>query len=134
MSWTRKWWVTCASEFKLVTSPAVIDELRRGTTPATQQRLDLLCGIELLEINEEVEEIAQIYINRLVMPKDPVGDALHLALASVHRVDVLLTWNCKHLANPNKMSHIRMINFELGLAMPMLMTPVNYLSGDEVDE
>ncbi len=65
------------------------------------------------------------------MPNDPGGDALHLALASVHRVNVLLTWNCQHLANPSKMEHIRLVNYELGLPMPLLTTPLNYLSGDE---
>ena len=133
MSWTRRWWSECSGAFRLVTSPAVIGELRRGTHPAVQSRIELLKGIELLDITEEVEEIVQIYIARVVMPKNPAGDALHLALASFHRVDVLLTWNCRHLANPNKMEHIRLINYELGLPMPILTTPVNYLSGDESD-
>ena len=134
MSWTRRWWAECSRTFKLVTSPAVIGELRRGTHPAVRHRIELLKGVELLDVTEEVEEIAQIYIARLVMPKDPAGDALHLAITSFHRVDVLLTWNCRHLANPNKMEHIRSINYELGLPMPTLTTPVNYLSGDETDE
>ncbi len=67
------------------------------------------------------------------MPKNPTGDALHLALASFHKVDVLLTWNCRHLANPNKMEHIRLVNYELALPMPLLTTPMNYLSGGESD-
>ena len=64
----------------------------------------------LLEITRPVEDVAQFYIDRLVMPNDPGGDALHLALAVVHRVDVLLTWNCRHLANPSKMEHVRLVN------------------------
>lgn len=98
-----------------------------------QDRIELLNGVELLDITEEVEDIVQVYIRRLVMPKDPAGDALHLAIASFHRVDVLLTWNCRHLANPNRMERIRSINDELGLPMPILTTPVNSLSGDESD-
>jgi len=88
---------------------------------------------ELLEISNEVREIVRIYIRRLVMPSDPTGDALHLALASFYHVDVLLTWNCQHLANPNKMQHIRLVNYELGLPMPVLTTPLNYLGGGESD-
>jgi hypothetical protein len=65
------------------------------------------------------------------MPRDPSGDALHMALATFHRVDVLLTWNCLHLANPNKMEHLRLVNYELGLPTPVVTTPLNYLSGDE---
>ncbi len=56
-----------------------------------------------------VEDIANIYVDRLVMPKDPGGDALHLAVAAVHRVDVVLTWNWRHLAKPGKMEPIRLV-------------------------
>ena len=89
--------------------------------------------LAILEISNEVREIVRIYIHRLVMPNDPTGDALHLALASHYRVDVLLTWNCQHLANPNKMEHIRLVNYELGLPMPVLTTPLNYVGGGESD-
>ena len=80
----------------------------------------------VLPITEEVIRIAQVYIDRRVMPRDPEGDALHLALASYHKADFLLTWNCKHLANASKFHHIRMVNFELGLATPILATPLNF--------
>lgn len=129
MNWTRRWWSEIAPNFTLVTGPPVIAELRQGAcAAATEQRLSLLNDAELLDTTDHVREVANIYIKKRVMPKDPNGDALHLALASAHRVDVLLTWNCQHLANPNKMEHIRRVNHELGLPMPLLMTPLNYLS------
>jgi len=133
MNWTRRWWSEFAAQFRLVSSPAVIAELRRGSGETRDRRIVLLKDVRLLEITEEVEDVAKIYIDKLVMPSDPAGDALHLALASFHRVDVLLTWNCRHLANPNKVEHIRLVNYELGLPMPLLTTPLNYLSGDESD-
>ena len=133
MNWTRRWWSELAPRFSLVTSPAVIAELRRGSGENTELRIALLADSDLLEITREVEDVANIYIQRLVMPSDPGGDALHLAVASVHRVDVLLTWNCRHLANPSKMEHIHLVNYELGLPTPMLTTPLNYLGGDDSD-
>jgi hypothetical protein len=57
------------------------------------------------------------------MPADDAGDAAHLAVASYHGVDYLLTWNCRHLANANKFEHIRVINRRLGLMTPELVTP-----------
>jgi predicted nucleic acid-binding protein len=129
-NWTRAWWSEIAPGFVLTTSAAVIAELRRGTGALTQSRLKLLDGLDLLDIDDDVEEITRIYIAKKVAPRDPVGDALHLALATHHRVDVLLTWNCRHLANPNKLEHIRVINFQLGYTTPMLATPLNYLDGD----
>ncbi len=133
MNWTRRWWAEIAPQYALVTSPAVIAELQRGTGETTEQRIALLRDAELLEVTSRVEDVANIYIQRLVMPNDPGGDALHLAVASVHRVDVLLKWNCRHLANPSRMEHIRLVNCELGLPMPLLTTPLNYLSRGEPD-
>jgi len=64
------------------------------------------------------------------MPNDPLGDALHLALASFHKCDYLLTWNCKHLANANKFQHIKRVNAMLDLYVPMLITPLELIEGE----
>jgi len=63
------------------------------------------------------------------MPKDPVGDAMHLALATYYKCDFLLTWNCNHLANANKFGHIERVNAMLGLSTPRLVTPLELLGG-----
>ena len=131
--WTRQWWSEYSAIFELLSSPAVITELRRGSHPLVQDRIALLKDVELLDITDEVQEIVRIYVSKLVMPRDPSGDALHMALATFYRVDVLLTWNCLHLANPNKMEHMRLVNYELGLPTPIVTTPLNYFSGDETD-
>jgi predicted nucleic acid-binding protein len=57
------------------------------------------------------------------MPRSDPGDAYHLAMASYYQVDFLLTWNCRHLANVNKQEHIKKVNEELGLKVPILTTP-----------
>jgi hypothetical protein len=64
------------------------------------------------------------------MPNNPTGDALHLALASWHKCDYLLTWNCKHIANANKAGHVKRINTKLDLHVPQLYTPLQ-LIGDQ---
>jgi predicted nucleic acid-binding protein len=133
MHWTRQWWEEYAGKNRLVTSVAVIEELQKGTGGKNEERMSLLDQAMVLPISEEVVEIAQVYIDKLVMPRDPQGDALHLAFASYHKADFLLTWNCRHLANVNKFQHIRRINFELGLACPVLTTPLNFLSSGDHD-
>jgi predicted nucleic acid-binding protein len=132
MNWTRRWWSEFGARFTLVSSSAVIAELRRGTDQTTGRRIALLKNVELLEVTMQVEDVAQVYVDRLVTVNDPGGDALHLALAVVHRVDVLLTWNCRHLANPSKTEHVRLVNYEMGLPVPLLATPLNYLSGVKI--
>ncbi|MBT5020449.1 MAG: hypothetical protein HON04_17090, partial [Planctomicrobium sp.] len=86
------------------------------------------------DISEPVIEIVEAYIARMVMPNDPTGDALHLALASYHQCDFLATWNCKHLANANKFDHIRRVNGILGLTVPSLVTPLELLGENPSDE
>ena len=134
MHWTRQWWQEYADKSTLVTSAAVIDELRKGTGAKMEERISLLDKASVLPIVEEVIEIAQVYIDKRVMPRDPEGDALHLALASYYKADFLLTWNCRHLANANKFHQIRVVNFEMGLSTPVLTTPLNFLSGGDNDE
>src|SRR5437764_14051987 len=81
-----------------------------------------------------IVEIVQMYIRHKVVPADPAGDALHLALASYHKCDFLVTWNCRHLANANKFGHIRRVNALLGLFVPALVTPLELLGGSDETE
>jgi predicted nucleic acid-binding protein len=130
-NWTREWWDSQREHYQLVTSIAVIEELERGDYPNKEQILSLVADIPLLSINTEIHDIVETYIRRKLMPADIMGDALHLATASFHGCDFLLTWNCKHLANANKFSHIRRLNTLLGLYVPALITPVELLSWEE---
>lgn len=57
------------------------------------------------------------------MPADLAGDAAHLAIACVHEMDFLRTWNIRHLANPNRTDHLIVINRRLGLLTPAIVTP-----------
>jgi len=125
--WTREWWDTHREKYFVVTSPAVIDELSSGSYAKRNKVLELMSTLPLIQVEAEIAEIVETYIRYKVMPDDPVGDALHLALASYHKCDFLLTWNCKHLANANKFNHIRRVNTMLGLFIPLLVTPIELL-------
>ncbi len=62
----------------------------------------MLQAVPLLAETPEIQPIVQSCIAHKVMPKDPSGDALHLAIASFYACEFLVTWNCIHLANPLK--------------------------------
>jgi len=83
-------------------------------------------------VTPAIAEIVATYVSHRLMPTDPAGDALHLALASYHKCDFLVTWNCQHLANANKFGHLRRINSLLGLYVPVLATPLELLG--EIDD
>ena len=131
--WTRRWWDGADARYELVTSEAVLEELARGDFPAREDCMRLVEDVPLLPIEPAVAEIVRTYIARQVMPSSPVGDALHLAVASYHRCDFLLTWNCRHLANANKFDHIRRVNGMLGLFVPSLVTPLELLEEDDAE-
>ena len=128
--WTREWWDGYRSQYDLFTSEAVIDELERGEFPNQRDALALLDTVPLLDIEQGLEDIVEAYVRHRLMPVDPAGDALHLALASVHKCDFLLTWNCRHLANANKFPQIRRVNGVLGLFVPSLVTPLELIGGN----
>ena len=125
--WTRQWWDSKHTDYELVTSEAVIDELEKGNFSQRENCLALVENVPLLDIGEEIADIVTAYIQHQVMPADPAGDALHLAITSFHKCDFLLTWNCRHLANANKFAHIRRVNTILGLFVPSLVTPLELL-------
>ena len=129
--WTRRWWDGASARYELVTSPAVLDELSGGPPDRSQEWLDLVRDLPLLSVEPAIAEIVRAYIHHKLMPADPGGDALHLALASYHKCDFLLTWNCAHLANANKFGHMRRVNALLGLFVPALVTPLELLGGSD---
>lgn len=128
--WTRQWWKESASRYHLVTSEAVIAELQEGRYETQTAALGLVSALPCLEVVDDIADIIEVYVVNHLMPKDRLGDALHLALASYHKCDFLLTWNCKHIANANKFEHIRIINARLGLFVPALVTPIELLGDD----
>jgi predicted nucleic acid-binding protein len=125
--WTQHWWDFKRESYEIVTSEIVVEELERGDYPSKQDVLSLIQEIPLLDVGAEIPEIVKTYVRHFLMPGAPSGDAFHLAIASYHRCDFLLTWNCEHLANANKFQHIRIVNSMLGLFVPSLVTPLELL-------
>jgi hypothetical protein len=133
-NWSRRWIDSAlAGTDELVTSLAVKSELDAGEFPNKTEMLALASRIPLLALNDAIAEVVDSYISHHVMPNDPGGDALHLAVASFHRCDFLVTWNCRHIANANKFGHIRRVNDILGLGNPALVTPLELLNEDTIN-
>ena len=130
--WTRDWWDNRRGRYEVRTSQGVVDEASAGEYPTQAEVLDFLGRIPLLSFAPEITEIAAYYIDHRVMPDDPSADAFHLATASFHKCDFLLTWNCRHLANANKFALFREINSQLGLFTPTIVTPLELL--EDTDE
>ena len=105
--------------------------LEAGSLAHRDKAQAMAMDLPILPLSTEADEIVDVYIKRKVMPADPLGDALHLALASIHKVDYLVTWNCQHLANASKFGHIRRVNTLLGLHVPAIVTPLELMGAME---
>jgi len=127
---TRLWWDRFRRNYRLVTSPFVIDELEESPESKRSNTLALLAGVEVLTLPDGLSDVISAYIDHLLVPRDTAGDAAHLAMASLHSVDFLLTWNIRHLANANKFQHLHVINGRLGLPVPTITTPLTLIPED----
>lgn len=120
---TREWWDAERGSYECYVSAVVLEELSTGDYPYKTECLNLVTNLPVLALTSEVRDIADVYLRRGLMPKQPIADALHLALASHYKLDYLLTWNCRHLANANKIRPLENMNQGMGLPAPILATP-----------
>lgn len=120
---TREWWEKAIKRFDIFISEVVVEEAILGNTLAAKKRTEILRQFYHLELNEKVEEVALVYIKRLNIPPKSLRDAVHIAVASVHNIDYLVTWNCTHIANAEIIKKLRVINDSLGIHTPIICTP-----------
>ncbi|HLM02974.1 MAG TPA: type II toxin-antitoxin system VapC family toxin [Pyrinomonadaceae bacterium] len=120
---TIRWWEHELSEYQPYVSPLVRSELGRVPEPHRTGYLKLIEPLKNLELAEEAVILAEGYISRGIFHRKYLADALHVALASFHKIDYLVTWNFGHLANVRKQARIRVFNVSAGFFVPMIVTP-----------
>lgn len=113
-------------------SREVVRELSSPDFPDAvgEPALAMLKGLTLLPSTPEVISFAELLVAERVMPGPAnEGDAYHLAVSIAHLVDHLMTWNQKHMANPNKRTHLTIIAARARLRLQELVTPDLMRSG-----
>ena len=126
---TRKWWDTRRSQFTLYISQVVLDEARQGDPEMASKRLEILQNISVLELTEAIQDLGMQFLTRSNLPAKASDDAIHIAAATVHGLDYLLTWNCKHIANAQIQKKLTEICLNFGYKLPTICTPYE-LMGD----
>ncbi|MBE9061426.1 type II toxin-antitoxin system VapC family toxin [cf. Phormidesmis sp. LEGE 11477] len=129
MEVTKDWWELRRNNFALYTSEAVLAEVMRGDSEIASQRLEILRSFPLLALNQAVQGLAVQFLARSNLPPKAKIDAIHIAAATVHSMDYLLTWNCKHIANAQIQRKLAEISLDCGFVLPVLCTPTE-LMGD----
>jgi hypothetical protein len=124
---THEWWRTVLPNVQCLISPYVIDEASQGDQQAAQKRLEAVAGFPILTLNEDIKVLALKYQAAAQIPEKAKLDAFHLAIPSWRKVDYLLTWNCKHIANVNVRKIIENINRQLNIHIPIICTPEEFM-------
>lgn len=124
---TLRWWSLRRAEFEILTSELVLEEARRGDPEAAARRLAALDDIPLLGVTPAASELAGAIVHAHLLPAKAFPDALHIAVASVHAVEYLLTWNCSHIANAELLPHVTDLVEKTGFTMPFVCTPEELL-------
>ena len=80
-------------------------------------------NIEYVSLNEESIQLADSYLKDGVVAESSISDARHIAIASVERVDVLVSWNFKHIVNINRIHLLNSVNIKLGYPLLEIRSP-----------
>lgn len=86
-----------------------------------------------LDLDNESKELAETYINEKILGKASLDDAYHIAIATVNRLDVLVSWNFKHIVNYDKIKLFNSINLRLGYPMIEIRSPKEFVSYENND-
>ena len=124
---SREWWAARRDDFEIFVSQFVLDEASAGDPVVAGERLKLLEGLALLEVTEEVGRLAADLIQSGIIPPKAATDAAHVAVAAVHGMDYLLTWNCAHIANARIARRLAERCRVLGVSCPIICTPEELL-------
>ena len=130
---THQWWDQERLNYELVTSQYVLDEAADGDPVLAAERLESLEDIPLLPLDPPITVIADEILSRAVLPPTAAIDALHIAAVAYHRIQYLLTWNCKHIANAKILPRIHRVLTDLGYPIPIICTPEEMVSDDSTE-
>jgi hypothetical protein len=128
---TRTWWEEHRERFEVFVSPLVDQESRRGDPDAPQRRVEALSGLPALEIVEQAYQLAASLIAEGALPASAQDDATHIALAAVHGMDYLLTWNCRHIDNAETKPVVRSVCANHRYTCPEICTPEELMGGED---
>ncbi len=111
-------------EIKIVYSEVTVDELA-DAPEKVRNYLKRLKSIqkEFIEITQESTNLAETYIRERVVGKTSFADCMHIALATINKVDVLVSWNFKHIVNIGRIRGYNSVNLKLGFTTLEIRTP-----------
>ena len=120
---SRDWWELKRQQHELFTSEIVLAEISEGEAVMAKQRLEAMQGIKIVRVTDDTEALTRRILESGLLPAAADRDAAHIALATIYEMDILLSWNCRHIANASIQGRLRRLAEQMGLALPVLCTP-----------
>ena len=120
---TAEWWENSLPLLDAFIKPLVIEEVSRGDEAAAKLRLKKITEFPILEITDEVRELAELYFERIPIPGKARGDAYHLAVATYHGMDFLVSWNFTHILSARVREVVQNINTLREISTPLICSP-----------
>ena len=131
---SRRLWEDYADRFEFVISDIVSNEVRLGDPNAAQRRLEVISSLRVLELLPEVDVLGQKLLDTGAIPRNSEPDAQHIAIATVHGIEYLVSWNHKHIVNENKREHINQVCQAAGFQPATICTPIELMEETQVKE
>ena len=131
---TRQLWENYTDRFAFVISPIVLAEVSQGNPEAAQRRLEVLSHLTVLEILPEADSLTQKLLDAGAVPQNFRSDAEHIAIATIHKVEYLASWNQKHIVNVNKREHINQVCREANFGPTTICTPTDLIGEFQMKE
>lgn len=129
---TLQWWQEISPKCEIYISPFVDDEVESGDPEEAARRLKSMEGVVALDGSiREISLLADELLKAHAVPEKESADASHIATAAVYGIDVLLTWNCRHMANPVTLPKTASVIIKAGFNCPVIITPSDFLERRE---
>ena len=127
---TKDWWEFKRAAHELFTSQVVLDEIAVGEPAMARLRLESLQTVPLLPVTEEAKDLARKILDSGLLPTTADRDAVHIALASAYNLDILLSWNCRHIANAAIQARLRRLVGANGFELPVICTQEEFMNNE----
>ena len=124
---THQWWAKRLKDFDIYVSQVVLEEISAGDEEMARQRLELVKSFAELRLTDEVNVLIKALLRRGPLPPKAARDAAHIAVATVHGMHFLLTWNCRHIANAEILGKVQKICEQRGYNCPVVCTPAELM-------
>jgi predicted nucleic acid-binding protein len=124
---TKKWWINNLVNYDPHISGYVFEEISKGDQIFAARRIEAVKEFKTIEPSDEINKLAQEFNKRLQVPEKAFFDCLHIATAVLNGIDILVSWNFKHIVNPMVRETLKSTCLELGYIEPQISSPEELL-------